>query len=111
MARKKNTTEEVIMEIHLEEHVEESIKEPILKSEIVSNAQAESEPGVHTKEIRSIFTSEQKAWIVKCISDGYHYKDVLKRSKVHLNLDEFQYKILSENVVRIEDIYRNIEGK
>ena len=108
MARKKNNTEEVVVEesiitIPVEsneptEIVEEIVEEPIMIEEPVN-------------ETGSIFTNEQKAWIIKCISDGYHYKDVLKRSRVYLSLTPEQFEILSKNVVRVEDIYRNIEGK
>lgn len=106
MARKNSTSvhasgiKEVISDIKVESTIAQPIEEndkPIV-----------AVPVINEFKKPSLFTKEEKEYILKTISLGYHYKDVIKKAKVYLNLSEDKYEVLSNNVKRVEDIFTNL---
>ena len=104
MARKTSVQSGAIKEVVSDIKVEKELQQPIEEKE----TKVVEVPSVKESKKNSLFTKEEKEYILKTISLGYHYKDVIKRAKVYLKLSDEKYEVLSKNVKRVEDIFINL---
>ena len=62
------------------------------------------------KHIATCFTTEEKLYIIKLISDGYRPFDIVKKARFALKLNEEKMKRLSLNVRTVEQLIAAMEG-
>lgn len=56
------------------------------------------------------FSKQEKEYIYKLVSDGYHYRDIIKKCKFCLKLDSEKISVLEKNVKTSSDILKNLEN-
>lgn len=91
---------------------EENVTQPQIEevSTIIDEVMKEELKETKEETNPSAFTSEEKLYIVKLISQGYRPFDIVKKAHFTLKLSEEKMKKLSLNVRTVEQLINAMEG-
>lgn len=85
-----------------------SIIDEVMHEEIKEVVEEETKKEVE-RHIASCFTTEEKLYIVKLISNGYRPFDIVKKARFALKLSDEKLKRLSLNVRTVEQLIAALE--
>ena len=101
---------EVPVDVTKEDNVDDisSIIDEVMYEEIKEVVEEETKKEVE-RHIASCFTTEEKLYIVKLISNGYRPFDIVKKARFALKLSDEKLKRLSLNVRTVEQLIAALE--
>ena len=88
--------------------IDSSIEE-VMTEELKEVVKEETEKEVK-KHFSSSFTTEEKLYIIKLISDGYRPFDIVKKARFNLKLSEEKMNRLSLNIRSVDALIKALEG-
>ena len=100
--------EVVVPSVFKVEGLDEAIDE-VMTEELKEVVKEETEKEVK-KHFSSSFTTEEKLYIIKLISDGYRPFDIVKKARFNLKLSEEKMNRLSLNIRSVDAIIKALEG-
>jgi hypothetical protein len=100
--------EVVVPSVFKVEGLDEAIDE-VMSEELKEVVKEETEKEVK-KHFSSTFTTEEKLYIIKLISDGYRPFDIVKKARFNLKLSEEKMNRLSFNIRSVDALIKALEG-
>jgi hypothetical protein len=86
-----------------------TIIDEVMTEELKEVVKEETENEVK-KHFSSTFTTEEKLYIIKLISDGYRPFDIVKKARFNLKLSEEKMNRLSLNIRSVDALIKALEG-
>lgn len=104
----QSVKEVVVPSVFKVEGLDEAIAD-VMSEELKEVVKEETEKEVK-KHFASTFTTEEKLYIIKLISDGYRPFDIVKKARFNLKLSEEKMNRLSLNIRSVAALIKALEG-
>lgn len=104
----QSVKEVVVPSVFKVEGLDEAIAD-VMNEELKEVVKEETEKEVK-KHFSTTFTTEEKLYIIKLISDGYRPFDIVKKARFNLKLSEEKMNRLSLNIRSVNALIKALEG-